>query len=89
MAAITALMSPIAFVRRPQRWIRQLAIESQQGPTFAAAPNFAFELAAERGLPAEGEDLDLSNVVSLINGSEPVNITSSTGRSNRRLAPRP
>ncbi|MEZ0050780.1 acyl-CoA synthetase (AMP-forming)/AMP-acid ligase II [Mycobacterium sp. MAA66] len=67
------LMSPFAFVRRPQRWIRQLAIESQQGPTFAAAPNFAFELAAERGLPTEGEDLDLSNVVSLINGSEPVN----------------
>ncbi|MGK2902259.1 MAG: fatty acyl-AMP ligase [Mycobacterium sp.] len=70
------LMSPIAFVRRPQRWIRQLAAESQHGSTFAAAPNFAFELAADRGLPEPGEDLDLSNVVSLINGSEPVNIDS-------------
>jgi acyl-CoA synthetase (AMP-forming)/AMP-acid ligase II len=70
------LMSPIAFVRRPQRWIRQLAAESQYGSTFAAAPNFAFELAADRGLPEPGEDLDLSNVVSLINGSEPVNIDS-------------
>lgn len=70
------LMSPIAFVRRPQRWIRQLAAESQHGSTFAAAPNFAFELAAGRGLPDPGEDLDLSNVVSLINGSEPVNINS-------------
>ncbi len=70
------LMSPIAFVRRPQRWIRQLAAESRHGRTFAAAPNFAFELAAERGLPDPGEDLDLSNVVSLINGSEPVNIDS-------------
>jgi acyl-CoA synthetase (AMP-forming)/AMP-acid ligase II len=70
------LMSPIAFVRRPQRWIRQLAVESQHGRTFAAAPNFAFELAAERGLPDAGEDLDLSNVVSLINGSEPVSIHS-------------
>jgi acyl-CoA synthetase (AMP-forming)/AMP-acid ligase II len=66
------LMSPIAFVRRPQRWIRELAAESQHGRTFAAAPNFAFELAVERGLPGAGEDLDLSNVVSLINGSEPV-----------------
>ena len=70
------LMSPIAFVRRPQRWIRQLAAESLHGRTFAAAPNFAFELAAERGLPDAGEDLDLSNVVSLINGSEPVSIHS-------------
>jgi acyl-CoA synthetase (AMP-forming)/AMP-acid ligase II len=70
------LMSPIAFVRRPQRWIRQLAAESRQGRTFAAAPNFAFELAAHRGLPDAGEDLDLSNVVSLINGSEPVSIHS-------------
>jgi acyl-CoA synthetase (AMP-forming)/AMP-acid ligase II len=70
------LMSPIAFVRRPQRWIRQLAAESRQGRTFAAAPNFAFELAAQRGRPDAGEDLDLSNVVSLINGSEPVSIHS-------------
>ncbi len=70
------LMSPIAFVRRPQRWIRQLAAESQHGRTFAAAPNFAFELAAERGLPDAAEDLDLTNVVSLINGSEPVSIHS-------------
>src|ERR1700753_4055623 len=60
------LMSPVAFVRRPQRWIRPLA----------AAPTFGFELAVERGLPDDGEDLDLTNVVSLINGSEPVRIAS-------------
>ncbi len=70
------LMSPVSFVRRPQRWIRQLAAESKHGPTFAAAPNFAFELAVERGRPDDGEDLDLTNVVSLINGSEPVRIAS-------------
>lgn len=80
------LMSPIAFVRRPQRWIRQLAAESQHGRTFAAAPNFAFELAAQRGLPDPGEDLDLSNVVSLINGSEPVNINS-IAKFNAAFAP--
>ncbi|CAN5853642.1 AMP-binding protein [soil metagenome] len=66
------LMSPMAFVRRPHRWIAALAAESANGPTFAAAPNFAYELAAQRGLPPEGETLDLSNVVGLINGSEPV-----------------
>jgi acyl-CoA synthetase (AMP-forming)/AMP-acid ligase II len=80
------LMSPIAFVRRPQRWIRQLAGEARHGRTFAAAPNFAFELAAERGLPDAGEDLDLSNVVSLINGSEPVNIDS-IAKFNAAFAP--
>jgi len=80
------LMSPFAFVRRPQRWIRELAAESQHGRTFAAAPNFAFELAAERGLPDAGEHLDLSNVVSLINGSEPVSIDS-IAKFNAAFAP--
>ncbi|AMT73036.1 fatty acyl-AMP ligase [Mycobacteroides immunogenum] len=70
------LMSPLSFVRRPGRWIKELAAASHAGRTFGAAPNFAFELAAERGLPKEGESLDLSNVAGLINGSEPVNITS-------------
>ena len=66
------LMSPQAFVRRPHRWIKALADEGAHGRTFAAAPNFAFELAAQRGLPAAGETLDLSNVAGLLNGSEPV-----------------
>ncbi|MGE2688691.1 fatty acyl-AMP ligase [Mycolicibacterium pulveris] len=70
------LMSPMAFVRRPYRWIRELAAESKYGRTFAAAPNFAFELAAQRGRPPTGEQLDLSNVGGLINGSEPVSIGS-------------
>ena len=68
------LMSPQAFVRRPHRWIKALAEEGAHGRTFAAAPNFAFELAAQRGLPAAGETLDLSNVAGLLNGSEPVTL---------------
>ena len=68
------LMSPVAFVRRPHRWIQELGASDL--PTFAAAPNFAFELAAQRGLPPAGETLDLSNVAGLINGSEPVSISS-------------
>ncbi|SRX92323.1 long-chain-fatty-acid--CoA ligase [Nocardia brasiliensis ATCC] [Mycobacterium shimoidei] len=70
------LMSPTAFVRRPYRWIRELAEQARYGRTFAAAPNFAFDMAAERGLPSPGETLDLTNVVGLINGSEPVSIAS-------------
>ena len=69
------LMDPMAFVRRPYRWIKQLSVESAHGRTFAGAPNFAYQLTAERGLPPEGDTIDLSNVVGLLNGSEPVTIT--------------
>jgi acyl-CoA synthetase (AMP-forming)/AMP-acid ligase II len=68
------LLDPMAFVRRPFRWIKELSAEAANGPTFAAAPNFAYELAAERGLPPEGATIDLHNVVGLLNGSEPVTI---------------
>ncbi|MGU3437323.1 long-chain-fatty-acid--AMP ligase FadD32 [Actinomycetes bacterium M1A6_2h] len=70
------IMSPRAFVQRPYRWIKELAAVSDGAGTFAAAPNFAFEHAAQRGLPKNGETLDLSNVIGLINGSEPVTTTS-------------
>ncbi|WP_231982119.1 fatty acyl-AMP ligase [Mycobacterium sp. E2327] len=73
--AHVALMDPMAFLRRPYRWIKQLGIAATRGRTMAAAPNFAFELTAQRGLPPEGEDLDLSNVVCLLNGSEPVSMS--------------
>ncbi|WP_378735784.1 long-chain-fatty-acid--AMP ligase FadD32 [Nocardia brasiliensis] len=80
------IMSPSAFVRRPYRWIKELAAQSDGAGTFAAAPNFAFEHAAARGLPKNGESLDLSNVIGLINGSEPVT-TSSMKKFNEAFAP--
>ncbi|MBU8833893.1 fatty acyl-AMP ligase [Mycolicibacterium goodii] len=69
----STLMSPTAFIRRPQRWIQALSDESRYGRVITAAPNFAYEWTAQRGLPdpARGEEIDLSNVV-LIIGSEPV-----------------
>jgi fatty-acyl-CoA synthase len=67
----STLMSPTAFVRRPQRWIQALSAGCREGRVVTAAPNFAYEWAAQRGLPAEGDDVDLSNVVMII-GSEPV-----------------
>jgi acyl-CoA synthetase (AMP-forming)/AMP-acid ligase II len=69
------MMDPMAFVRRPYRWIKQLSAEAAYGRTFAAAPDFAYDLTAERGLPPAGETIDLSNVVGLLNGSEPVTIS--------------
>ena len=70
------IMSPQAFVCRPGRWIKELAAASDGAETYAAAPNFAYEHAAVRGLPKDGEHLDLSNVIGLINGSEPVTVSS-------------
>ncbi|MFR9754022.1 long-chain-fatty-acid--AMP ligase FadD32 [Nocardia sp. 004] len=80
------IMSPSAFVRRPYRWIKELAAASDGAGTFAAAPNFAFEHAALRGKPKPGEELDLSNVIGLINGSEPVSV-SSMKKFNEAFAP--
>jgi fatty acid CoA ligase FadD32 len=67
-------MTPAAFVRRPGRWIRELARKpGDTGGTISPAPNFAFDHAAARGVPKEGEAaLDLSNVKAVLNGSEPI-----------------
>ena len=67
-------MTPAAFVRRPGRWIRELARkDGETGGVFSASPNFAFEHAAVRGVPRDDEPpLDLSNVKAILNGSEPV-----------------
>ncbi|GAB7071045.1 AMP-binding protein [Mycobacterium hodleri] len=69
----STLLSPTAFVRRPQRWIRALSDGSSRGRVVTAAPNFAYEWTAQRGVPDAGEDVDLRNVVMII-GSEPVSI---------------
>ncbi|MCV7096036.1 fatty acyl-AMP ligase [Mycobacterium kubicae] len=81
----STLMSPTAFVRRPLRWIHALSEGSKTGRVVTAAPNFAYEWTAQRGLPAEGDDVDLSNVV-LIIGSEPVSIDAVT-TFNKAFAP--
>jgi fatty acyl-AMP ligase FadD32 len=67
-------MTPAAFVRRPGRWIRELARkEGDTGGTISVAPNFAFDHAAARGAPKDGEaSMDLSNVKCILNGSEPI-----------------
>jgi len=73
----STLMSPTAFIRRPLRWIQALSAGSRVGHVVTAAPNFAYEWTAHRGLPAPGDDIDLRNVVMII-GSEPVSIEAIT-----------
>ncbi len=69
----STLMSPTAFIRRPLRWIQALSDGSKVGRVVTAAPNFAYEWAAQRGAPSPDDDIDLANVVMIV-GSEPVSI---------------
>ncbi|GFG73665.1 long-chain-fatty-acid--AMP ligase FadD32 [Mycobacterium botniense] len=72
-------MTPAAFVRRPIRWLRAMARqdENDNGEVYSVAPNFAFEHAAVRGVPKDGEPpLDLRNVKGILNGSEPISVAS-------------
>ncbi|WP_206784715.1 fatty acyl-AMP ligase [Amycolatopsis sp. MtRt-6] len=63
------LMDPLAFLERPVRWLRAL---SASPGAISAAPNFAYAYCASRVTEADKVYLELSRVVSLINGSEPV-----------------
>lgn len=67
-------MTPAAFVRRPGRWIREMARkEGDTGGVISVAPNFAFDHAAARGVPKDDEAaIDLSNIKCILNGSEPI-----------------
>ena len=64
-----ALMSPLAFLARPIRWLQ--ALHDHRG-TLSPAPNFAFDLCTTRIAEQEIEGLDLSSARVLLNGSEPV-----------------
>ena len=63
------IMSPLAFLARPQRWFR--AIHRFRG-TLSAAPNFAYELCLRRIDDGDLKDMDLSSWRLACNGAEPV-----------------
>ncbi|HRD99098.1 MAG TPA: AMP-binding protein, partial [Rubrivivax sp.] len=63
------LMSPLAFLARPARWLE--VIHRHRG-TVSAAPNFAYELCLSKLTDADLEGLDLSSWRLAFNGAEPV-----------------
>ncbi len=65
----TVLMSPIAFLQRPARWLE--AIDHHRA-TCSAAPNFAYELCVRKTTPEQRARLDLSSWECAMNTSEPV-----------------
>ena len=77
------LMSPLAFLARPARWLQTL--HSRRG-TLSPAPNFAFDLCVHRVTDDEIEGLDLSSVRVLLNGSEAV-VPETLERFHDRFAP--
>ena len=76
------LMSPMAFLAKPARWIQQLATNPS---AFSAAPNFGFELAVRRTSDADIAGLDLSGLLGVISGAERVH-PGTLHRFNERFA---
>ncbi len=65
----SVLISPAAFLQRPLRWLKAI---SDYGAVVSGAPNFAYELCAEKISPAERAQLDLSSWRLAFCGAEPI-----------------
>ena len=63
------LMSPLAFLARPGRWLWTI---HRHRATVSAAPNFAYELCVNKLIDSDLEGLDLSRWRLAYNGAEPV-----------------
>lgn len=77
------LMSPFAFLTRPARWLQMI---SQHRGTIAAAPNFAYELCAQKVPDADLANVELSSWRLALNGAEPVS-PATLDAFSRRFAP--
>ncbi len=77
------LMSPLAFLTRPARWL--WTIHKHRG-TLTAAPNFAYELCLRKVDERDLEGLGLSSVRLAFNGAEPVS-PNTVRRFTERFAP--
>ena len=64
-----AVMSPLTFLTRPERWL--WAIHRHRA-TLSGAPNFGYELCLRRIQDRDIEGLDLSSWRTAFNGAEPV-----------------
>jgi acyl-CoA synthetase (AMP-forming)/AMP-acid ligase II/acyl carrier protein len=69
LGATCILMSPLAFVQKPLRWLQAI---SKYAATTSGGPNFAYELCASFISQEAKEGLDLSSWNVAFNGSEPI-----------------
>ena len=63
------LMSPVAFLQRPFRWLRAM---SRYQATYGGGPNFAYDLCVDKVRPEDCKDLDLSHWRCAFSGAEPI-----------------
>jgi acyl-CoA synthetase (AMP-forming)/AMP-acid ligase II len=77
------LMSPIAFLQRPARWLEAI---STYGATTSGGPNFAYELCLRRVTEEQRAHLDLRRWDVAFSGAEPVS-ASTIERFVRTFAP--
>ncbi len=68
-SCLFVVMSPLAFISRPQRWLWAIA---QTKGSLSAAPNFAYELCLNRLQDEDLEGLDLSSWRIAFNGAEAI-----------------
>jgi len=69
MGCPNVLMSPMAFLQRPARWLQVI---SKYGVTVSGGPNFAYQLCVDKIDDAEVANLDLSTWETAFNGAEPI-----------------
>jgi acyl-CoA synthetase (AMP-forming)/AMP-acid ligase II len=69
VGARALLMSPLAFLQRPRRWLEAI---STYRATTSGGPDFGYELVVRRVPPAQRAGLDLSSWTMAMDGSEPV-----------------
>jgi 1-acyl-sn-glycerol-3-phosphate acyltransferase len=74
-APLLVIMSPLAFLTRPARWL--WAIHRHRA-TLSAAPNFAYELCSKKIADEELHGLDLASLRVAFNGAETVSPDSIT-----------
>lgn len=67
----TIFTDPVSFLMRPLRWL-QLITEFKDTDVYTAGPNFAYEYVAEAATPEKIAGLDLSGLVTCLNGAEPI-----------------
>ncbi|MEA5472135.1 fatty acyl-AMP ligase [Spirulina sp. 06S082] len=69
LGASCVLMSPIAFIQKPVRWLQAI---SHYRATTSGGPNFAYDLLCDRVSEEELSRLDLSSWEVAFSGAEPV-----------------
>ena len=63
------VMSPLAFLSRPSRWLSSI---SRHGGTLTASPNFGYALCLSKIEEEDMQGIDLSSLRMAFNGAEPV-----------------